>query len=312
MTTSQRKWLTLIISAYVSLSVADLLDIFNAEKNSKKEIKVYLVVLLSWASVIIFTVASLWIISFNSTIYDVTAQVESLEVKPFNNQAKPDWYLSDVEIHQEGLKKRTHTGTLFLAPESSFSITRIDSGNITVNIIHPDASTSAFLDVNEEYELALEGHVSIVITIDNNQSLVLPIEGEIYIGQMIKHGAVLNPILLSGEVSIIDKTAFTGDFYSVGPTELKPGDSFNVSGLSTQNSGFIHINDQKGFLISYRAKGDEAHIFRYKSEPILVKNGIFTKIFHDQTLILFWFFILLGFKITQHLLKAMLDSKIKK
>lgn len=299
--------LTWLIALFLNAHISEITHSLEKKRDSSAARNAYIIVLSTWGLFALLLIFSFSYLSLNSTIYDVNASVERLQIYPFGDQKNPDWFLTESDIYSECCNDLLATsGTLIIANDAKIIATRIATGDTHIEIQHPANSESAFLDIDDT-EHIFNKVIVIVIHANNEQTHLFPIEGDIKLGETIKTGAESNPILLSGDISIIDKTLITRDFYVVGPFDLKPGDSFRVDNLNTQSSGFMHIDDEKGIKVSYRSKGSAGYIDRYKSEAIIVKNGILTKLYNDQTLIVLWFFALILFKLAQMLLRLLFE-----
>lgn len=79
------------------------------------------------------------------------------------------------------------------------------------------------------------------------------------------------------------------------------GDRFKVREAQTQASGLIFIDNQGDINISYRVKGREGVVEKYKSEPIIVANSFWSKLINDDLLTIFWLFILALFGVIRSL-----------
>jgi hypothetical protein len=236
-------------------------------------------------SVVVFSIVY---ITTKSTVFSVTANVERVSISPFPNQPYPKWVISDATLHPDcGPEKIVVSGILSPHPSTYIDILRIQSQQLTINLENDDFNSSGTFISKDNRIIPLEDCASFTLEAQT-KSYILPIEGNISIGGTLKEASEYTPILYEGEISILDKALVTREYYSVGPFVLNMGDVFEVEGLDVKSSGFIQVNSDRGINVNYNIKGDKGLIKKYKTEEIIIRNGMWTKIYNDPSLIIVW------------------------
>ncbi|EJV2652671.1 hypothetical protein N6393_004347 [Vibrio vulnificus] len=217
------------------------------------------------------------------SLFDVKAETEVVSLKGFNGYEIPYWKMDNVAIH-DGCDDDfvTMSGTLKFSPNVKATIVKVERNLARIRLDMDDFNSSGIFN-----ETVLSDCVDINIRLSSD-AYTFPFDGVVIIGQSIKSGGGSVPMLLHGELSIADRRILSGDYYQNRPVKISLGDRFYISGMSKPAVGFIHISNNKGLEISYRANGRKAIIERYKSESIKITNGFWDKVANDDALMIFW------------------------
>jgi len=299
-----------------------LVSLFDGEKKVDsyllKKQKIILmirnVVIACWVGILIVVLYSAIYIKTRSTFYVVSANVEQVTVSPYQDKDDPNkkqeypvFKFSNALLYSDCSESAEKvSGTLYPDSNSYIEFIRIQKGELIINIdsdsdsvggfIHdPKNKQDKFEDGESEEIEKLTDCATVKISMNENDSFVFPIKGDIRLGGDIKHGSEVVPILYSGKVSIIDKAYLSDVYYTVGPFDLEMGDVFRVEDAILSSSGFVQVDEEKGINVIYSSKGSMGYIKKYQTENIEIKNGFWTKIYNDQSLIVLWFLALFAF-----------------
>jgi hypothetical protein len=258
------------------------------------------------------------------TTFSVHANTELVQV---STQQVPmsRWYLDSVLVaascpEDEGEKLEFHrfTGSIQLNAGVKIKFVRVGQGLLTVSLLknnedEPSPSRVGEL-FDEEDDLYKELGDCAVLEYDLGHkpeqidSIVLPITGEIIAGREIRFTTQSKiPILLEGQVTILDRAIWTDENYNVGPYDLEPGDSFIVHDPIVASQGFVLVNDERAMTLVYRAQGLRGAIKRYQAEDYQIKNSFWSKLYHDDGLAITWIFILILFSFIRVYLRYLVN-----
>ncbi len=279
-----------------------LLSIFESEargddgevSNVKSRIKI--AVLLFWVSSVLIFLSSIIYFSSKPAVFIVSANVEKVMISPYISKKHPDrkqqypvWKFSNIDLYPDcSENKEKISGFLYPASDTYIELLRIQKGEFIIDLDNEVSDVSGFFKTIAGKEIILDDCASIRINVNENDSYILQIEGDIKIGGNIKESSDVVPILYSGEVSILDKALVSQAYYKVGPYKLNMGDVFTINRLDMKSSGFIQVDKDKGIKITYSSKGHKGYIKKYRTEGIEIKNGFWNKLYNDQSLIVLW------------------------
>ncbi len=300
----------LLISVFIcSDDVPDTLnDVPDHKKPSEKKV-IFSTLLIFWLAVIFIVVFSCIYFFSRATVFTVTANVEQVSISPFINQTYPNWKFVRAVLHSDcGEESIVVSGQLYPDSNVYIEFLRVQNNELIINLDSDDSDSVGVFITEENKTIKLDDCASIRLSINYADSYVFPIEGQIKLGGDIKEGSDNVPILYSGDVTIVDKALFTRDHYSVGPFELKMGDIFVVEDLVLKSAGFVQIDDEKGINVTYSSKGSKGFIKRYKTESIEIRNGFWTKIYNDPSLILLWFIGFAFYAISKTVIRVQLNK----
>lgn len=284
------KWFLSIFAAVDATEYSAAEFVKKAEDSGRKLLIIFLV-LVFWLCLIALAIKSYLFFSNNDTLFSVVAQTEKLEVTTFPSSVYPDWSLDAVKSEDCKGTEYVLTGTLTIKPQSKIHIERVGTQELYISIEGGEEQVvSEFRSLKEGTSVFKE---CLFMKFSDPSALPLsfPVDGIVRLGGQIKEGVNPMPLLLSGQVKIADKAAVSNEYYTAEPYELTIGDVFSIEQPTTQSSGFIYVNEEPGFTVSYNGKGKAGAIHRYKSEPISLENSIWTKLFNDETLIILWIFL---------------------
>jgi len=285
-----------------------LVNIFNS-KNI-----IYIAVILFWLTLISTLTATIFYFSSKEAVFMATANVEQLSILS-QDRTFPKWKIKNATLYTDCEKKvEGINGFLQINNKTYIELNRIQRKELIINLDNDNNhSTGTFTDSKGKI-IKLKDCSTLVLQIKENDSIVLPIEGEIKLGGEIKEATYEVPLLYSGEITIIDKTLISGDFYSVGPFELNMGDIFTTDSKNQERDmGFIYVGkdnagNEKGITASFSSKAKKGYIKKYRTENIEIKNGLWTKLYNDQSLIILWFVALFLFGIFKAVIRIQLSK----
>lgn len=298
--------------------VPDELLGFHETKPSTARFVIKTIVAVFWLLLISILVFSVFFFSSAFTTYSISAQLEKVQVSQYCEQNNtnctheyPPWNLDNVELYNNCEEKETITGTLYPDKTAYITFTRIQQDDLIIDLENDEFGSVGYINTQNGKKV-LGDCAYIKVPISVNQSVVFPLEGKIELGGEIKEAAKVSPVLFSGEISIIDRSIFLRDHYLVGPVNLEMGDVFIVDEIYVKSFGVLraakgHENDY-GFRVNYTAKGKRGYIKKYKTENIEVKNGIWTKIYHDPSIIILWTLLLAAYAIFRTIIRLEMNK----
>ncbi|ETI59557.1 hypothetical protein [Marinomonas profundimaris] len=258
---------------------------------------------------LIFIIALGYLITFTfpylssqSSLFNVDAKSEYISISPFEKARYPDWKLENVTVYDGcGGNSEILVGVLSINSVTTIELERIEKNDLSVTLNTPNFESTAKITSNAGLEKDLSDCATLVFD-TSNQSYIFPIDGNVTLGHQISENSMRPPVLKNGTVYVADKRILAEDYYQNTPFELRMGDRFIVRDAQTQASGFIFVDHQGDIDISYRVKGREGVVQKYKSEPIIVENNFWSKLVNDDLLAIFWLFIWALFGIIKSLL----------
>lgn len=283
------------------------------EKRSRIILGILLVLLLTVIGCAVFGTFR------QATSFNVSVITEELRVNTLNTPMSK-WPVKDILVSKncpddpDEIRYETFSGSIELLPDVTITLTRIASGDLTVKLSHPGGKpTAKLIDEDEEYAGNLSGcaffHIKDIESRSNKgETIVFPVTGNIEVGNEIRFLThTKTPLLHSGKISILDKTFFVNENYSVGPFELEMGDSFIVENQSVPSQGFVSITAEPAIHLVFRAKGSHGLIKRYQSESYKLKNSVWSKLYQDEALSIMWMSVLVMLGIIRTYLKFIVD-----
>jgi len=205
-------------------------------------------------------------------------------------------------------------GSFSINSNVEITFNRIAFGELTVSLFNnKNTSVGDLYDEEDEFISSLTHcaffHIrNIPKRTLAGETIVLPISGDVSVGNKIRfltHNKT--PILRSGQVTILDRSLFIGDYYSLGPFTLEAGDSFNVQETTVPSQGFVSINEDAAMNLVYKAEGFGGVIKRYQSEDYDLENSYWSKLYHDEALSLLWILIIILFNIIRIYLRYLVN-----
>ena len=292
-----------------------------SKKGKKIKNKIFSTITFFWLSIAGIATFSFYYFMAKQSVFIVSANVEQLSISPYKNKVDPDlqnqnypeWKFNNAALYEdcssdvEKIHKNIN-GMLYLNANTYIEFVRIQKNELTINLDNETTDTTGTFVPNKGDPILLSDCTTISLVIKENDSYVFPIEGEIKLGGYIKEGADSVPILYDGEITVIDKAFVSRIYYSVGPFSLNMGDIFTVDNLDQKSSGFVQIDDDKGIKVTYSSKGRKGFITKYRTESIEIKNGFWSKLYNDQSLIILWFIGLLLFAICKAVIRISLTD----
>jgi len=278
-------------------------------QKSKQKIVIWISVSIFWLSLLSLIGLSYIFLNSKNTLFNVTATTEIVEIESFkiakkhskngskekNDQmtAFPPWRLNDAKIYDSCDEDFDFlSGTLKINPTTLIEFRRVDTKELIISLVSEDSDSVGFINLNSGNKHLLSDCVGIELITNSNTSYTFPFDGKIFIGNDMKEDVSRSPILYNGTVGIADKAVLSQEYYSAEKYELAIGDKFSIRNQSTQSSGFIFVNNEPGMKITYRGKGVNGVISKYKSENVILKNSFWLKLYNDETILLLW--LLLG------------------
>lgn len=221
------------------------------------------------------------------TLFNIDANSEYISITHFKNSLFPTWKINSAKLYNGcGDNPIPINGILSISNNATIEVTRIEQRNLHITLNTEDFEPTGNITTNLG-EIVLLSDCAEIIILTNEQSYIFPIDGIITLGHQIAEHNSRPPVLKSGQVYVADKRIIDGKYYQNKPFSLRTGDRFYIENPTTQASGFIYIDKKTGFDISYRVKGKHGIIQKYKSEPIIVINSVWDKIFNDDFLAIF-------------------------
>ncbi len=221
----------------------------------------------------------------NTSVYNVTAEVEQITVKVFENP-RANWYLNEVGINYPHTDKNSDacieneevnasppekfSGSMQLGNNIEIIFTRIGLSKLVIQLLPLPKSTDDpqkqrdkdWCVIGELYAQD-EEHVNTiryyaVITIEDiemrlkqGKSQFFNISGTIHLADTKDYpDSDIKPVLKEGEVSILERSFIFGDNYLIGPYQLGLGDSLDL----IQQQG--REEDAEGFVVAGLVVGD--------------------------------------------------------
>jgi len=289
------------------------------DKASSAKFKIKIAVSLFWILSVLTFLMSIFYFSSKPAVFIISANVEKITVSPYISKKNPDkkqeypvWKFSNIDLYSDcSENKEKVSGYLSPAPDTYIELLRVQKGKFSIDLDNEVSDSSGIFRTTAGKKIILDDCASIRINVNENDSYILQVEGDIKIGGYIKESSVVVPILYSGEISILDKAFVSQIFYKVGPYKLNMGDVFTTDGLDMKSSGFIQVDQDKGLKITYSSKGHKGYIKKYRTESVEIKNGFWNKLYNDQSLILLWSIWLALFAICRTWIRIQANKVIK-
>ena len=260
------------------------------------------------------------------TTFNVTAVTEEVQVVTSAKAPMSRWPVKDIELSrtcstEEKIPFLPFSGYIDINPSVQITFTRISHGALTVTM-HTDEkgkTVGDLFDENDELDDDPLTHCAIfrikntentdkVKRFTAGETIVLPITGEISAGNELRFlTQYKTPVLREGQVTILDRSFIVGENYSVGPFDLKTGDTFEIQNPAVPSQGFILVNEEPAIKLVFRAKGIKGIIKRYQAEDYVLRNSYWSKLYNDEALSLAWVFILVLFTIIRVYLRYLVN-----
>lgn len=277
---------------------------------AKSRLKVVIHVLVGafWLLLAYIIFISFRFLATPDTLYNVTANSEIVTIKSYQNSIFVPWQLKSAKRYAAcGSETSTVDGTLSIARDTSMFIERIGSDSLWITLSSETLDPVGGLINSAGQQIELSDCEAFELSVAENAGYTLPIDGVITLGGAVKEASIREPILLSGSVTISDKGALSRQYYQTEPYPLELGDKFFIQNPSVQSSGFIYVNDEPGIRVTFNGKGDVGVIQRYKSEDVVLKNSIWTKLANDETLLFLWLFLVAVFSLLKYIIRVNIE-----
>lgn len=300
------KWLLSIFSATDDIPYTAE-DFVAAARDSNNFKLIKFILGAFWTYLITVIILSIYVLNSSDTLFNVSVVSEKVQIRSYPGAQYPDWSLSKATIFDDDtVREFVFSGTISIGDNSRISLLRIGYGEAFVTIDSDDEHCATVFHSDDRSE-KLGSSALIQLDIESGP-VALPIDGIVTVGQTIREGVAPLPVLLSGNVTISDKTFISREYYLTEPKQLKSGDAFAIQKPTTQSSGFVRIHDQQGLSVSYNGKGKAGVITRYKSEPVYMKNSVWLKLSNDNTLTIFWILLLVFYTGAKIMIRLNLEA----
>lgn len=275
---------------------------------SRFKLFIHVLVGLFWLLLLYILFISARFLATPDTLYNVTANSEIVTIDSYQDSAFVPWRLESAKRYAAcGSETSSMSGELRIARDTSMYIERVGSGPLWITLSSDSLAPVGYLLTDSNERIELSDCEAFELAASNTQSYTLPIDGIMTVGGEVKEASVREPILHKGSVTISDKGALSRQYYQTDPYPLELGDKFFIKEPSVQSSGFIYIDENPGINITYNGKGDVGVIQRYKSEDIMLKNSIWTKLAHDESLIFLWLFLVAAFSFLKFIIRVNIE-----
>ena len=289
--------------------VPDQLSGLGEQDSSKFKKKIVNWIAAFWISVVLIIGFSIVYFFSQATTFTVSANVEKLSISQFPRQDYPVWRLNNVFLHSDCDESYDKvSGRLFLSHETFIELTKIQKNDLYIDLENDSSGSAGYFLTDDGIRIALEDCSTIRVPVGESDSYVLPIEGIILIGGEIKESTAVTPVLYGGEISIIDKALLINEFYLIDPVKLEMGDIFVIDDLEVKSSGIVRVGNENGFSVNYSGRGKRGYIKKYKTENIEVKNGFWTKVYNDPSLIIIWLIWLAVYAVCRTFIRLNLEK----
>ena len=173
----------------------------------------------------------------------------------------------------------TDDSYLVLKPEANIQVSIHNEDNVNKLVIAAKNDGITATLITPQRQLDLEGYVD--LTINVNESIILPFEGKTLIGEDIGKG--VDSILLSGEISVLESRFLSNGRYQGEVYDLNPGDRVLVTGhdKSEVSKGFFRIDNSGALYFSVMSEGEEAKITRFGSEDLIITASLWSRVTKD-------------------------------
>jgi len=312
----------------------ELKKVLKKHKQHRLSIFVLTWILISLIALVIIVPFVYQKFTTNPTTFNVTAITEQIAVNT-TDVPMSSWPVNNIELHTDcqsdnAFSVQNFTGAIKLQHNVNVIFTRIAQGPLKVSLyIEPNDETDEqtanknreqpyvgdLFSEDEEYVKSLADCAYFYVNdiaerASSGQSVVLPVTGEISVGNEVRFLTESeNPVLREGEISILDRSFLIGEIYSVGPFNLKTGDSFKIlQNKPVPNQGFVLANEDPALKLVFSAEGVKGVIKRYQSENYEIENSYWTKLFNDEVLSFSWVFIIILFNIIRVYLRYLVNE----
>ena len=257
------------------------------------------------SSLLLLIVGSVYGTFRKATTFNVSAITEEVRIETHKDPMSP-WPVKNIRLSKTcpdepaDLRMEKFTGTIKLRADTVVTLTRIAEGDLSVKLLGKNEQPTGELFDLEDESVGLLSDCAF-FKIDNidvrskqGETIVLPVTGDITTGRDIRFLTDhKTPVLLSGNVTILDRTLLVNENYIVGPFELELGDAFVIKEPEVVSRGFVRVNTDPAIKLVFRAKGERALIKRYQSESFELVNSIWSKLYQDKALSIAWVLVVL-------------------
>lgn len=231
----------------------------------------------------------------STALFNVVASTETLTIRPFSNQRLSSWNLGNAEVYEDCDQIRSsYEGEIQFGKEVEIILEKLSPDLLRVSI-WSDSDSVGKIELKGGGEITLSDCEELLYKLKEGEVLTFPVDGVITLGGEVKEARQRFPVLLGGTVNLADKALLTNDYFISSTFDLDIGDRFQIKNMKTQNSGFVYVESGSAIQVAYRGIGESGVVDKYKSESIIIANGLVMKFFKDQTLVVLWGVVLLAF-----------------
>ncbi len=303
-------WLIGISIFIICEDVPDRLRNLGEEDDQTVKTNVRRILILFWISAFLILIITVGYFYARPTVFNIIANVEKVSLSRYADQSLPDWRIDQAILHHDCGENSVEVSGGHLYPDETAYIDfqRLQTGELTINLDSEESDSVGTFVSDSQESILLDDCATLRLSVDQGKAYIFPLEGEIQLGGEIKEGSASLPILNSGSVTIIDRAFVSRVFYTVGPFELSRGDVFVIEDLVLRSSGFLQVDTEEGMYVTYSSKGKRGFIKKYKTEPVEIRNGLWTKFYNDPSLILLWFIGIAIYTITRTVLRINMNN----
>jgi len=256
--------------------------------------------------------------------FNISATTEKITVDT-TDSVMSSWPVKNIKLtlncpdEPGDIKEINFSGSIKLKPGVKLSIQRIGLGEFSVEFTNEyNVSSGELYTITQQYFADLSSCAYFRITdikqrVKNGDTIVLPLSGQITPAPMMKFLSQPDVALLrSGKISIIDKkflSFISDEFYTIGPFILGLGDSVQLKNSTVANQGFLLIDNNAAMQLVYRARASKAIITRYQTDGIVIQNGFWSRLLHDETINILWLAIIALFSFIRFYIKTFIVKK---
>ncbi|MCK7460207.1 hypothetical protein [Idiomarina aminovorans] len=276
--------------------------------HSRFRILIHALVGIFWLLLAYIIFISVRFLATPDTLYNVNATSEIITINSYKDSAFMPWKLESATRYSEcGTDTSAVSGTLEIARETTLYLERVGTGSLWITLSSDTLAPAGELLNTAGERVELSDCEAFELPVSDINSYTLPIDGVMTLGGEVKEASTREPILHSGSVAISDKGALSRQYYQTDPYPLELGDKFYIKEPSVQSSGFIYVDSSPGIKATYSGKGDIGVIQRYKSEDVVLRNSIWTKLANDETLIVLWVFLVAAFSFLKYIMRVNIE-----
>ncbi len=265
-------------------------------------------VVLFWMFLFYLLYISFRFLTTPDTLYHVSATSETLAVAPYNGKSLMPLSLNKAKYYAGCFDDPIPvSGVVSVTADTNVFFDRVANGPLLITLSTDSLNSAGELQLTSGEISALSDCAVFELPVSDINDYTIAFDGKVTLGGELKEGSNRDPILHSGKVTISDKGAVSGQYYQTTPFNLERGDKLLIQHPSVQSSGFIYVNDNRAIQVIYNGKGSAGVIQRYKSENVVLKNTIWTKLSHDESIIFLWLFLVAAFTLLKFVIRIIIE-----